>query len=396
MAHNKMLSFAQAKRRQSMLKGAIERANGDEATAEAIWRGVVGAGEGALVSQAVADTTPQKFATLLATEDIAASYATATLLDHFYGHRHQPPKTPHEARQIAHEGWAEFLQLAEQAGHLQHGLGGDLSAAWPVFKEFSNASIDKEKIRRIAEMAGRMLKLLKGAKAQRVEGVPEEVVGVEFGGDIAALIPQEYALWAAGVPTRTELAMRLSEDRAVQLQREGKEVKGRGPLVVALDESGSMSDFRDEWSKAAMTALTRMAWEDRRPVKIVHFSTATKVHELKPGDHRGLLRAQATFLDGGTDIGVAMSVAAEEVADWAKQGITGADVVLISDGGDAGGRIAQALDSMERSKTRLFSIAIDVPFRGPLKDRAAEYVFLNGQDDMSDASKVAGVAGAVL
>lgn len=391
MAH-KMLSFAKAKRRQSMLADAIARANGDEATAEAIWRGVTGAGEGALVSQAVADTTPQKFATLLATEDIAASYATATLLDHFYGSN---PTTPHQARQIAHEGWAEFLVLAEQAGHLQHGLGGDLSAAWPVFKEFTNAAIDKEKIRRIAEMAGRMYKLLKGAKAQRVEGVPEEVVGTEFGGDIAALIPQEYALWAAGIPTRTELAMRLSEDRAVQLKREGREVKGRGPLVVALDESGSMEGQRDEWAKAAMTALTRIAWEDRRPVKIVHFSTATKVHELKPGDHRGLLRAQATFLDGGTDIGTAVNVAAEEVAEWASQGITGADVVLISDGGDAGNRIEQALDSMERSKTRLFSIAIDVGFRGPLKDRAAEYVFLNRQD-MSDTGKIAGVGGAVL
>lgn len=391
----KIMSFAQAKRRQSMLVTAIEDANGDEALAEAIWRGVTGAGEGALVSQAVADTTPPKFATLLATDDIAASYATATLLSHFYGHRHTPPRTPHEARQIAHKGWAEFLVLAEQAGHVTHGLGGDLSAAWPVFKEFSNASIDKEKLRRIAEMAGRMYKLLKGAKAQRVEGVPEEVVGTEHGGDIAALIPQEYALWGAGIPTRTELAMRLSEDRAVQLKREGKEVKGRGPLVVALDESGSMESHRDEWAKAAMTALTRIAWEDRRPVKIVHFSVATRVQELKPGDHRGLLKAQATFLDGGTDIGTAMMVAAEEVEDWAKQGITGADVVLISDGGDAGGRVPRALDSMEQHKTRLFSIAIDVPFQGALKERAAEYVFLNGQD-MKDAGKVAGVAGAVL
>lgn len=391
MAH-KMLSFAQAKRRQAMLAQAIARTGGDEALAEAIWRGVTGGGAGDMVSQAVADTTPQKFATLLATEDIAASYATATLLDHFDGRK---PASPHQARQIAHEGWADFLALAKQAGHVTHGLGGDLSAAWPVFKEFSDAAIDKDKIRRIAEMAGRMYKLLKGAKARRVEGVPEEVVGIEFGSDIAALIPQEYALWAAGIPTRTELAMRLSEGRAAQLKREGQEVKGRGPLVVALDESGSMQGARDEWAKAAMTALTRIAWEDRRPVKIVHFSTATKVHELKPGDHRGLLRAQSVFLDGGTDIGTAMSVAAEEVDDWAKQGIVGADVVLISDGGDAGDRIGQALDSMERSKTRLFSISIDVPFRGQLKDRAAEYVFL-GHQDMDDAGKIAGVGGAVI
>jgi hypothetical protein len=390
----KMLNFKQAKRRQAMLRDAIDQAGGESAEplAENIWRGVTASGEGGLVSQAVADTTPQQYATLLATDDIAASYATATLLSYFAGRQ---PASAHEARSLAHAGWAEFRQLADQAGHVQHGLGGDLSAAWPVFKEFQQTRVDREKIRRIAELAGRMYKLLKGAKAQRVEGIPEEVVGTELGGDIAALVPQEYALWAAGIPTRTEVAMRLSEHRAVQLKREGREVKGRGPLVVALDESGSMHAYRDEWAKAAMTALTRIAWEDRRPVKVVHFSTATRVQDLKPGDHRGLLRAQATFLDGGTDIGTAMSVAADEVEEWAKQGVTGADVVLISDGGDAGHRIPGALDTMAKHKTRLFSIAIDVPFHGQLKERASEYVFLSG-NDMRDAGKVAGVGGAVI
>lgn len=387
-----MLSFKQAKRRQSMLRDAIERSGDNEALAESIWRGVVASGEGGIVAQAVADTTPRKYATLLATNDIAAAYATATMLDYFASAN---PASPHEARQIAHAGWAEFLMLADQAGHVQHGLGGDLSAAWPVFKEFQQSRVDKEKIRRIAEMAGRMYRLLKGAKARRVEGIPEEVVGTEMGHDIAALVPQEYALWAAGIPTRTEVAMRLSESRAVQLKREGKEVKGRGPLVVALDESGSMHDHRDEWAKAAMTALTRIAWEDRRPVKIVHFSTATKVQELKPGDHRGLLKAQATFLDGGTDIGTAMEVASDEVTEWAKAGIIGADVVLISDGGDAGRRIPGALDELERYKTRLFSVAIDIPFTGPLKERASEYVLLRNSD-MRDAGKIGTVQGAVV
>jgi uncharacterized protein with von Willebrand factor type A (vWA) domain len=361
--------------------------------AENIWRGVTASGEGGLVSQAVADTTPPQYATLLATDDIAASYATATLLSHFAAQVHAPT-SPHTARQIAHAGWAEFRALADQAGHVQHGLGGDLSAAWPVFKQYQNMQADDAKLRRIAELAGRMYRLLKGAKAQRVEGIPEEIVGTELGQDIAALVPQEYALWAAGVPTRTELALRLSESRAVQLQRAGKDIRGRGPLVIALDESGSMHHQRDDWAKAAMTALTRMAWEERRPVKIVHFSTVTRVQELQPGDHRELLRAQALFLDGGTAIGRAVMVASEEVDEWAKKGVRGADVVLISDGGDAAGGLHAALDVLERHQTRLFSVAIDVAFTGPLKERATEYVYLT-QSDMRQPQKVTALKGAV-
>jgi uncharacterized protein with von Willebrand factor type A (vWA) domain len=329
-------------------------------------------------------------------EDIAAAFATAAIVDSFTETEQGTPvlpSTPHEARQRAYEGWAAFRELADQAGHLEHGTGADMSAAWPVFKEFTQKNIDQAKIRRIAELAGRMFALLKGQRAKRVERVPEEVVGVEPGGEFGALLPLEYALLGHPV-TERHLMARVAERRAQQLKRSGKEKKGRGPLVVALDESGSMEGGdREVWAKACMTALTRVAWEDKRPVRVVHFSTATKVHKLDPGDHATLLKAQNLFLDGGTDIGVALDVAADEVEDMSRTGTPGADVVLISDGGDAGARIGRALDKLDRCQTRLWSIAIQVPMQGQLKDRAAEYIYLR---DGQSAEDVEQVAGAVL
>jgi uncharacterized protein with von Willebrand factor type A (vWA) domain len=253
---------------------------------------------------------------------------------------------------------------------------------------------DPEKMRRIAMLAGRMYQALKGAKAQRVAGIPEEVIGTETGGDVAVLLPQEYAMLGTD-PTRRHLFGQIAERRALQFERAGRDKKSRGPLVIALDESGSMNGGRDEWAKAAMTALTRIAWEEKRAVVVVHFSTATKAVVLKPGDKAGVVRAQHTFLDGGTDIGRALMVGVDEVANLAALGHRGADVVLVSDGGDGGSRVGEALEEMRKAGTRLWSIAIDTPFYGDLKDRASEYIHLTDAD-MTSVDGAKKLVGSVL
>jgi Mg-chelatase subunit ChlD len=386
-----MLTFAQARRRHSFF-GSVVDANNEGLAADA-YAGVTGLGgeAGGLVTLAVADTMPTEYAVLLATDDIAAAFAASCALEAFA--EQVPPRTPYEARKIADEGWRRFRVLADQAGHQDHGLGGDMSAAWVVFKTVQDLQPDPEKIKRIALLAGRMYQALRGQKDRRVKGIPEEVIGTETGGDVAALLPSEWALLATD-PTRRHLFGQIAERRALQYERAGKEKKARGPLVIALDESGSMAEGRDEWAKAAMTALTRIAWEEKRPVVIVHFSTATRVQVLKPGDKAGVVKAQHTFLDGGTDIGAALRVGVDEVAALATQGHRGADVVLVSDGGDAGQRVGDALKDMSKAGTRLWSIAIDTPFHGPLKDQASEYIHLTDAD-MTSATGAKKLAGAV-
>ena len=389
-----MLSFKQAKRRHAMVAGRVTDAN--DALADDIYSGVtgVGVGAGSMITLAVADTQPMAYAVLLATDDIAAAFATVALLETFESSR--VPRSPNEARRIASAGWKNFERLVERAQNVQHGLGGgaDLDIGWQALKEVQQLKPDEAKMRRIAELAGRMYQALRGAKDKRVKGIPEEVIGTELGGDIANLLPQEYALLGTD-PTKRHLFQQLSQRRALQFERAGSEKKGRGPLVIASDESGSMSGDRDEWAKASMTALTRIAWEEKRPVVVVHFSTATKVHVCKPGDVVNVLRAQHTFLNGGTEIGRALMVGVDEVKNLAAMGHKGADVVLVSDGGDAGGTIDQALEEMRVAGTRLWSIAIDMPFVGPLRDRASEYVHLSNED-MQGTEGVLKIGKAVL
>jgi hypothetical protein len=389
-------TFKQAVRRQAMLGSLVNEGNRE--TAEQIYAGVTGHGHfDTLVGHAVADTVPTEYAVLVMTDDIAGAFASAALLRAF--DESPAPTTPRQARIVAEQGWAEFRKLADQAGHQLHGTGADMSDAWPVFKQVQQMGVrDKRRMQEIATLAGRMLKALKGAKEKRVEDIPEEIVGVKRGAELSSLLPREYALLALP-QTQMETTRRLLGAETQQYEKIGKEKMGRGPLAILVDESGSMNDDpdhpgRNTWAKAAATALTRMAWADKRDVVWVHFSTATRSVVLKPGDHQALAKAQTSFLDGGTDIGAGLRVATDEIKDLAKRGQKGADAVLISDGGNAGRRIGNALDELDAVGARLFSVAIGKEFQGDLKDRAARYVHLD-QEDMGSTDGAVAVGGAV-
>jgi uncharacterized protein with von Willebrand factor type A (vWA) domain len=398
------MKFKEALKRHQFLKDRIAASRPDDVRlASEVWEGVTGVGvrgrTPTMITQAVADTAPAEYVILLARDDIAAGFATACIYDVFQSN--PKPGSPHAARRLAEHGWRTFINLAKQGGHQRHGTGGDQSTSWQITKAAQEVKPDPEKVRKISLLAGRMYAALKGARAQRVQA-PQEIVGIKTGDEFEELIPSEYAFLAAGDVTKMALFQALSERKAVQYEKSGRERRSRGPLVILVDESGSMRHVanaggyeRDDWAKAAMTALTRIAWEDKRPVVVVHFATFTRAAVLPPGAHGDLIRAQHTFLDGGTAIGAAIEVGVMEVETLAKGGHTGADLVLITDGGNTGSYTLEGpVDTMLKADVRLFTVAIDCEITGLLKDKASEYVHLSDKD-MADPNKAGAVVGAI-
>ncbi len=373
-------------RRHAFLEGVVD----DMPRAEAIWNGLAGLGDDVL-SCAVSETLPQEHAAFIASDDIVAAHIVAIGARLLSGK--PTPATAFRARRWAtRELWPAFTRALEER---QSGRGGN--DAWPMPSRLpvNGQALTDPRLQRINELAGRMYAILRAAQRKRVLGIPEDVVGVTTGSDVERLVPDELALWACGGGARADLAVRLEEGRAVHLELEGTEHNKRGPLVIALDESGSMTGDRDIWAKAAMTALAKLAWNDRRPVKVVHFSTATRTHELRPGNYAGLQRAQMTFLGGGTAIGRAVTVAAQEVEAWQRHGVKGADVVLVSDGVDNPEGMSGALERFRASGVRLFGVAVECSFSGTLREACAEYVQLRG-GALGTADAVECLKGAVL
>ncbi|HET9621329.1 MAG TPA: hypothetical protein VFP84_08190, partial [Kofleriaceae bacterium] len=98
---------------------------------------------------------------------------------------------------------------------------------------------DDERLRRIALLAGRFRRIAGGKRQSKVRHGADDLVDIEQGADMSRMLPLEIAQLAH--PQTKLLTFRnLAEAACLQYRFEGKETLGKGPLVVALDKSGSM------------------------------------------------------------------------------------------------------------------------------------------------------------
>jgi len=126
----------------------------------------------------------------------------------------------------------------------------------------------------------------------------------------------------------------------------GHEPQGQGPIIIAIDESGSMKkDYGglsgEVWSKAVMLALLSIARLQKRDLAVIHFSGLNKKNpEQKPDLRLDVFQNGAAsaaeviacaefFFNGGTLFEPWMSKALElvEGSQFKK-----ADVICVSDG----------------------------------------------------------------
>lgn len=347
--------------------------------------------------EAVCDLLPTRYLDLVAASDVAAAYAFELLWGPLQA---ASGSSPFEWREAARAGWQDFVARAERAEIAAEGFGFDLSSAWEHERDVVGSEcISTEDVEAIAKLAGRMFAALKALKASRVAAAPEEVHSIELGNDVGRLLPTE--LMHLGEPTEVLLLARIVDRRALQYAMRGRAEVSRGPLVVALDESSSMHDegdrARNVWAKAAAIALARTALDDGRAVTVVHYSTSCTETKIPARAPEKLVALARHFLGGGTDICQALKRAAAAVADMAAEGDKGADVVLVSDGcdhrverscDDGTGRTRgqEALDAIEATGARLWTVAVDCEIDGVLRERAQRYVEVSARDVRTDRS----------
>lgn len=340
----------------------------------------------------LAETIPEEYLAMVRQDEVAAAYAFARLWPAF-----KSGKIGYDLRQMFRNGWEAFGQQAKTADTLAEGFGWDRSAAWQNYREIVGCSgLDTAAVTRIAKLAARMYAAIRGGSKRTVFGIPAEICDVERGADLAKLVGGEFAMLASGGTLEMVEFLRLATRTATIFATKGEEETSKGPLVIMIDESGSMHGQRHEWAAAAMIALSRVAADEHRKVAVVHFSTSCVVQELDAGKPEDVHKLITSHLSGGTDIARALRTGLDKVQEWRKAGAL-ADAILITDGVDGGhdvqmpdgsavNSIDLAVDNMVK-ECRLWTVAIDceIPKGNSLREKAAEYIHLRGQDLTAEA-----------
>lgn len=247
-----------------------------------------------------------------------------------------------QASAQAWEGAKEGEQLARVIDRLAPGLGwgsnpGALQRA--LLKKLEPFVLLLERLPELRELADALGRVEDEDRRQRQRpGGGEEVTGVMLGGDVARALPSELALLAD--PDLEDLfLLRWQERRLLSLELTGQATDGvagagrKGPVIAAVDTSGSMRGPPGVMAKAVLLAVVRRVVPQGRAVHVLLFGSLGESTELRfrrgAGGLEDLLAFLALSFDGGTDFDTPLQRALVLLEE---RDLQDADLLVITDG----------------------------------------------------------------
>jgi uncharacterized protein with von Willebrand factor type A (vWA) domain len=186
------------------------------------------------------------------------------------------------------------------------------------------------KMKEIADWAGRFKQVAcKKQKTNYSEAMERR--GVTIGNDIERLLPIELGLYTHPT-TRNDFLRRFIEGQTMMYEQKGREVLGKGPIILCLDQSGSMRSL-DTQAKGFTLALMSIARRQRRDFCLILFSTKTQVFTYEKGKIKSsdIVNLAQSFLSGGTNFTLPLS---KSISIINESRFKRADVVFVTDGED--------------------------------------------------------------
>ena len=193
-----------------------------------------------------------------------------------------------------------------------------------------------DKLKKLARMVGRMKFQALALRKKVFERSSEELLEVEQGDALHRLLPHEM-LSLHHPLLRKDFYRRFLDQELIQYSLRGVEEKGKGPMIVCLDGSSSMSGDKEIWSKAVTLTLLDIARKQRRLFRSICFSSADtplQVLDLNPRDRyevetKTIMDLAEYFPGGGTDFQTPLNAALECLSQSRfKKG----DIIFITDG----------------------------------------------------------------
>ena len=252
------------------------------------------------------------------------------LVGHF-GDRKQRPSVKSINIQRMMETSKEQTKELKEALVQMHGIEGKKLQETPLKEQLALANTlqHNDSVKKIAELTGRF-KRIAFKKYKSKEKITMQRKDVTLGQEIARLLPIELAGF---VMPQSKLAFyrKFVEHETLVFDQKGKESSGRGPLVLCMDESSSMSFLKEE-SKAFCLALLQIAKKQKRDFAIIPFATTTGeilVFEKGCATVEEITKFSDSFLGGGTNYEKALSEALDILA---QSKFKRADLLFVTDG----------------------------------------------------------------
>lgn len=243
-----------------------------------------------------------------------------------------------------------------------------------------------QELKRLCDLLGRLMAAERRKEREEIvttveyevpkidTSVKEEIAGITLGRSIEDVVPSELAACGdSELETLFDLKFiegrlmcfeksgvlfeKRTKDEAQTVERETED--GRGPMILCIDTSGSMSGDPEVVAKAVSLALVMRARQEKRKCYLIKFSTGIDAQNV--GDDASIdtiIGFLSSSFNGGTDADRALKAGIKvmEQNDYRK-----ADLLVVSDFCFGGRRkkISNRIIEQKKSGSRFYAVVVD-------------------------------------
>lgn len=262
------------------------------------------------------------------------------------------------------------------------------TSGFEIIEQFANLLERDESLQELAKMIGKQSltqeifeKEMRDKVVIKTEWHPKpayrgEIDGLCYSNDIASALPSELAmmknpaakkLFQLKFAQKQLLSFDYQNDKAESKEEHTSEEVDvakkdqKGPVIICVDTSGSMSGTPENIAKTVTFALSKIAMKEERKCYLISFSTGIETLDMSDFKSGDALTRIVQFLrmsfNGGTDASPALRHAVQMLQ---KDGYKNADVLMISDFvmGTLPDELVKSIEEEKKKNTDFYSLVI--------------------------------------
>lgn len=217
-------------------------------------------------------------------------------------------------------------------------------------------------LKELTDILGRFKSIANSTLRDKTNERGHSIADVTVGDNIEKLLGTERVL-LSNKKTKPLFYKKYNDKQLLQYEMENNKRKGKGPMVICLDKSGSMCGDRIDWAKAISLSLLEIAQKQKRHFHLMTFDTnivqewSIEKSSLEPNDIIDIGEIGTGY---GTNFLVPVNRAMEVISK--NEGFRKADIVFITDGDCTipKDKTYELLEFKKKNKVRIQTIVINI------------------------------------
>ena len=225
-------------------------------------------------------------------------------------------------------------EVQQVSGYVQAwglGEGSDIKVPFGLKRSALERIRNSEYLRKFTDMIGKYKECAVTEQKKKVKASAIEIKSVKVGDKIEDALPSDKLNLCNDI-TKKDFYRRMTQGQLMSYDKESQKQKNKGPIIVCIDQSGSMHGDKDMWAKALAVGILEVAQLQKREFACIPYDSScrktTIIHkdEISPDKIIGIAEERAT---GGTDFESPLKEASKLIED---SNFKEADIVFITDG----------------------------------------------------------------